>query len=169
MTSDSSFLSDTDLGKLNVSLVYENVSAALWAAELLTKLLRVDAGAPAISFSPRSFGMLGDPSWPGMTSVSIFEADLIVIACTSDQMVLSRSVEKWLETVLKQNGDLIRPAVVAYFRSDEGYDKLSSPRLQTVQEIARQAGCKFFAPFVSHEEAESVSSNGPLKGELTHA
>jgi hypothetical protein len=170
MNSDSLSLADVDLGKLNVLLAYENVSAALWASELITELLQVDPGAPGVSFSPRSFGMLGDPSWIHSTAAKWVDADLVVIACTTDRMVLSRAVEKWLETLLGQYAtDPIKPAVVAYFRAANVYDNSSSPRLQTVQRIAREAGCKFFAPFVSREEVEPVANIQPLQAEATHA
>ena len=169
MNSDPLSLADVDLGKLNVLLAYENVSAALWASELITELLQIDPGAPGVTFSPRSFGMLGDPSWIHSTAAKWVEADLIVIACTSERMVLSRAVEKWLETLLgNYSTDLIKPAVVAYFRADEKYDDSSSPRLQAVQRIAAQAGCKFFAPFVSREESEPAPSVETLQTEVSN-
>jgi len=162
-------LHESNLGKLNVLLAYENVAAALWAADLLTNLLRADKDISGVTFSPRSFGMLGDPELVSRATAELVEADLIVVSCTSGLMELSRSVEKWLEVLLNQDAGGIKPAVVAFLRCNDEYDKLSSPRIQTLRRIAAKAGCRFFAPFVTPEESEQTAGDALAHAEVSHA
>jgi hypothetical protein len=162
-------LHESNLGKLNVLLAYENVAAALWAADLLSNLFRADKDIAGVTFSPRSFGMLSDPELVSMASARLIEADLIVISCTSESMELSESVEKWLEVLLNQDAGGIKPAVVALLRCNDEYDKLSSPRIQVLQRLAANAGCRFFAPFVTPEESEQTTGDALVHAEVSHA
>lgn len=132
---------------MNVTLAYESMSSALWAAETLTDLLRKDRGAPALNLSPWCFGVLGNPAWCSLAAADTGKADIIVLSTSSKVMQqLPAPIEHWLAMCLRRQPRAGRLAVVAFFRSGKTHDGFDSPRLRKVQHLVQQAGAEFFAP-----------------------
>lgn len=133
---------------LHVFLAYENLAAALRASETLAVLGRREPDGLAVQLSPWSFSALEDPQLCAQAAPYAERAHLIVIAACGAVPRLSAAIEVWLRTCLVQSheGHL---AVAALFHCRDGPDDASSPRLRSVQRIAREAGCEFFAPGVT--------------------
>jgi len=134
--------------EINVILAYESLSAALWAAETLTGLLRRISGGAEPRLSPWSFSTLENPALRPHATAAAVAADLIVITTSSGFSVLPASVESWLGKSLAERRHATT-AVAALFGQPNRPDRADSPRLQTVQRLARDAGCEFFAPQVT--------------------
>ncbi len=137
---------------LNVFLAYENLAAALRAAEMLAALGRKDPAGLAVQLSPWSFAALEDPQWSAQAAPYAARAHLIVIAAFGAVPRLSAVIEGWLQTCLAQPRD-DSLAVAAFFHRHDGPDAGDSPRLRSVQRLAHEAGCAFFAPGVTGEIA----------------
>jgi hypothetical protein len=92
--------------------------------------------------------VLEDPRLCAQAAPYAEHAHLIVIAACGAVPRLSAAIEAWLRTCLAQSheGHL---AVAALFHCRAGPDDANSPRLRSVQRIAREAGCEFFAPGVT--------------------
>lgn len=140
---------------LHVFLAYENLAAALHASESLTVLSRKDPDGLVVKLSPWSFATLVEPQWRAQAGPHVERAHLLVIAAWSAAPKLSVTIEAWLRSCLA------RPraqslAVAALFHHGEGPDGANSPRLRSVQRIAQEAGCAFFAPGVRDELASLV-------------
>lgn len=137
---------------LHVFLAYENLAAALRAAEMLAALGRKDPTGLAVQLSPWSFAALEDPQWSARAVPYAARAHLIVIAACGAAPRLSATIENWLQTCLAQpREDSL--AVAALFHRQDGPDDGDSPRLCSVQRIAHEAGCAFFAPGVTEDIA----------------
>lgn len=134
--------------ELRVVLAYENLSAALDAAETLTMLSRKERDGLRLRLSPWSYAALGEPRCRAMALRDVGRADLVVVASRSTPHALSAMVESWLKTCLGRRGEP-RLAIAALFGCDDHRDGTDSPRLQAVQRLAKEAGCVFFAPGLS--------------------
>jgi hypothetical protein len=140
---------------INVTLAYETLSAALWATETLTRLFRKVPNRLEPRLSPWNFSTLEDPALREQALAAATHSDLIVIATSSGSANLPASVENWLGKCLEsRHGE--NTAVAALFGQANQPDRLDSPRILTVQRIAKEAGCEFFAPRVG-ETALSVA------------
>ena len=130
---------------LNVFLAYENLAAALRASESLAVLSRKDCDGLALKLSPWSFAALAEPQWRAQAATHVECVHLIVIAAYSAGARLPVAIEAWLQTCLAavREDDL---AVAALLHGSDGPDGAQSPRLRSVQRIAQEAGCAFFAP-----------------------
>ena len=141
--------------EINVTLAYETLSAALWATETLTRMIRKAPNRPEPRLSPWNFSTLDDPLLRARATAAAKDSDLIVIATSSGSLNLPTSVEDWLGVCLaNRHGE--NTAVAALFGPSNQPDRMDSPRILTVQRIAREAGCEFFAPRVG-ETALSVA------------
>jgi len=139
-----------NLKRLNVTLAYEGISSAVWAAEKLTGLLRKAWSVPKLCLSPWCFGVLDDPNWGDRVVSESADADMIVLSTSSRIMdQLPPSIEHWLQLCLSRQHGGDRPIVVALFRCGEVPDDIDSPRIQKVMHLVQQAGCGFFAPFLA--------------------
>ena len=131
---------------MNIILAYENLSAALWAAEAFTGLLRRSFEGQTTELSPWSFATLANPACRAQATDAATRADLIVIAASSGFKLLPAVVETWLGKCLsgprRANG-----AVAAFFGHAHRPEAADSLRLQTVQRLAKEAGCQFLIPF----------------------
>lgn len=141
----------TDAGsppEMTVVLAYENLSAALWASETLAGLIRQVPDEPPPRLLPWNFSTLGIPEHCAEATAAALRADLIVIATSSAPRLLPESIESWLGKCLADRPGG-KAAVAALFRRADLPDRDDSPRLQTVQRLAREAGCEFFSPSVN--------------------
>lgn len=141
--------------EMTVILAYENIAAAMWAAETITALLRRIPDGPEPHLSPWSFSTLEDPEYRAHAMAAAVEADLIVIATSSVLRLLPLSVESWLGKCLTGRHNATT-AVAAFFGRADLPDRVDSPRLQTVQRLAKEAGCAFFAPGVNEATLRSA-------------
>ena len=136
----------------NVILAYDSISAALWASENLTDLLRKKHGDPAVNLSSWNFGVLSNPAWSDLATADTLNADIIVLSTTSKIMqVLPPAVEHWLGKCLSRQHNGTRLSVVAFFRCGDNLDGVDSPRLQKVKQLVQKAGGFFFAPAITEE------------------
>ena len=134
---------------LRVTLAYESMASALWAAEILGGIVRKAWAMPKLYLSPWCFGVLGDPTWADRVVSESLTADLIVLSTTSrDTQQLPPAIESWLEMCLRRQPGGKQLGVVAFFRSGDVQDGPDSPRIQKVMRLVQQAGCGFFAPFL---------------------
>ena len=133
---------------LKIILAYENLSAALWAAEAFKRLLHQNPENLETQLSPWSFSTLSDPNYIVQATDAAAEADLIVIAASSSFRLLPTFVEVWLKKGLQVRRSA-HTAVAALFGCASRPDRPDSIRLQTVQRLAREAGCEFFTPTIA--------------------
>lgn len=140
---------------LHVFLAYENLAAALHASESLTVLSRKDPDGLVMKLSPWSFTTLADPQWHAQAGAYVERSHLLVIAAWSAAPKLSITIEAWLRSCLVQPREQCL-AVAALFHTGGGPDDADSPRLRSVQRIAHEAGCAFFAPGVRDDLASLV-------------
>lgn len=140
---------------LHVFLAYENLASALHASESLAVLTRKEPDALAVKLSPWSFAALAEPQWRAQAAPHVEHAHLLVIAAWSAAPKLSATIEAWLRSCLVQPREQCL-AVAALFYTSGGPDDADSPRLRSVQRIAQEAGCAFFAPGVRDELARFV-------------
>lgn len=140
---------------LNVVLAYENLAAALRASDALAVLTRKEPDALAVKLSPWSFASLAEPLLRAQAVSHVECAHLLVIAACSAAPKLSVTIEAWLRSCLAQPREE-RLGVAALFHHSGGPDDANSPRLRSVQRIAQEAGCAFFAPGVRDELASLV-------------
>lgn len=141
--------------ELNVFLAYENLAAALHASESLAVLSRRDSDGLVVKLSPWSFATLAEPQWRAQAAPHVERAHLLVIAAWSAAPKLSVTIEMWLRSCLAQPREQCL-AIAALLQNDDKPDDADSPRLRSVQRIAQEAGCAFFAPGVSDELASFV-------------
>ena len=137
---------------LHVLLAYENLAAALRATEMLATLSRKDPDGLAVQLSPWSFAALENSDWRAQAVPYAARAHLIVIAACGAVPRLSAAIEDWLQTCLAQPRE-DHLAVAALFHRHDRPDGGDSPRLRSVQRLAHEAGCAFFAPGVTGEIA----------------
>jgi len=140
---------------LNVFLAYENLAAALRASDVLAVLTRKELDGLAVKLSPWSFATLAEPQWRAQAAPYVERAHLLVIAACSPAPTLSVTIEAWLRLCLAQPREECL-AVAALFHHSGGPDDASSPRVRSVQRIAQEAGCAFFAPGVRDDLASLV-------------
>jgi len=136
--------------ELNVVLVYENLSAIVWAAETLSGLFYDVPDEARQHLSPWSFAMLDSRERRARAAVAAARAHLIVIAASSEVKSLPPAVEKWLERCLARRC-AARVAVAALLGFTNRPDRAESPGLRWVQHLAQKAGCEFFAPCAAKE------------------
>lgn len=131
---------------MKIVLAYENLSAALWAAEAFAGLLHQSPNSAKTQLIPWSFSTLSNPDSNMQATDAAAHADLIVIAASSNFRLLPAFVENWLCKCLSgRRGP--HTAVAALFGRANCLERADSLRLQTVQRLAEKAGCRFFAPF----------------------
>ena len=85
---------------IDVVFAYENLSAALWATDILDGLIRRGPDGPRRHLSPWSFATLGDGHWCSLATAAAAHAHLIVIATSSEAKPLPPPVATWLERCL---------------------------------------------------------------------
>lgn len=136
---------------MKIVLAYENLSAALWAAETFTGLLRQSPEGAKTQVIPWSFSTLSNPDSSAQATDAAAHADLIVIAASSNFRLLPAFVENWLGKCLSGRR-APHTAVAALFSRANGPEHSDSMRLQAVQRLAEKAGCRFFSP-LSQETA----------------
>lgn len=140
---------------MDVTLAYENLSAALWASETLTELFGRIADGPEPRFSPWNFSTLENPLLQARATAGALHSDLIVIAISSANRLLPASVEAWLGKCLaKRRG--AHTAVAALFGPWNPPDRPDSLTLRSLQHLTREAGCELIVPSVN-EPALSVA------------
>jgi hypothetical protein len=130
---------------VNVVLAYENLSAALWAGEILARLLQQIPGAR--NLSPWSFSCLHDPESHGEATTAVVQADWIVVATSSGNRPLPDAIEGWLKHSLAKRGG--GGAVTGLSKHGNAPASTSSITMQILQRVAEEAGCGFF----THHEA----------------
>jgi hypothetical protein len=130
---------------MNVIVAYENLSSALWAAESLPGLFRQIPGGMKPRLSSWKFSTLQNLEDRALAIAAAVQADLIVITLSSGFRLLPASVESWLGKCLSGRRRA-NTAVAALFGRANLLDNADSPRLQTVQRLAKEAGCAFFCP-----------------------
>ena len=134
--------------KIKIVLAYENLSAALWATEAFTVMLRQSPDGPKTQLIPWSFSTLSNPDFSAQATDVAAQADLIVIATSSNFRLLPAFLENWLGKCLSgKRGP--QTAVAALFGRANRPERSDSMRLRAVQELAEKAGCRFLAPFVT--------------------
>ena len=135
----------------NVIIAYENLSAALWAAEILPRLLRQILDGPKLRVTSWSFSNLENQEHREKATAAAGEADLIVIASSHGSRPLPEAVESWLEKCRFERRNA-NAAVAALSGRAHLPDSADAPRRQTVQRLAKETGCEFFAPCVTEAE-----------------
>ena len=146
------------LARLNTVLVYESLSAALWAAETIIGLTR---GVP-LRLQPHitswSFAALENPINAAMATTASVRAKLIVLSSCSSSTSLPAAIERWLRNCLADGGTTIAAVAALFGRADSPDNLNISPRLQTVQRLAKEAGCDFFAAGVADGIGDRAST-----------
>jgi hypothetical protein len=133
---------------INIVVAYDNLSAALWAAEALGSVrAQLPAGAES-RLSPWSFATMENPAYSAEATAAAVKADLIVLAISTPVSRLPIPAETWLRTCLAGRRKA-KTAVAAVFGCPGSMDGADSLRLQTVQRLAADHGCEFFAPGVA--------------------
>ena len=131
-----------------VILAYENLSAVLWAAENLPRLLHQIPDGPKLRVTPWSFSNLENRERREKATTAAREADLIVIASSPGSQPLPEAVQSWLGECRFERRNA-NTAVIALFGRAHFPDSADSCRRQTVQRLAKEAGCEFYAPSVT--------------------
>jgi hypothetical protein len=142
-------------GEINVTLAYENLSAALWASETLNRLFCQIADGPEAHLSPWNFSTLEDSFLRVPATDAAIQSDLIVIALSSANHVLPASVATWLRNCLAQRRGA-HTAVAALFAPSHSAHRPDATGIQTLQRLTEEAGCEFIASSVT-ERALSVA------------
>ncbi len=127
-----------------VVVVYDDVSAGQHAIRVLANVF--PEPEDRLQLLPRfwRFDFLEDTDWFALALADATDADIIVIA-TSSNHGLNISVEDWIRSCLpRKRGS--SAAVVALLGPEQGMDGQDSPRLQFLEAAARNAGLDFFAP-----------------------
>lgn len=133
---------------MNLVLAYENLSAALWATERLSGVLRSISQGGIPHLSPWSFSTLENPELREQATAAGFQADLLVVATSSVTQRLPAAVENWLGKCLSGRRSPAT-AVIAFLGCANLLDQADSPRLQTMRQLTEDAGCQFFSPSVT--------------------
>ena len=127
-----------------VVVVYDDVPAGQHAVRMLANVFREPEDR--LQLLPRfwRFDFLEDTGWFALALADATDADIIVIA-TSSNHGLNISVEDWIKSCLpRKRGS--SAAVVALLGPEQGMDTQDSPRLLFLKGAARKAGLDFFAP-----------------------
>ncbi len=151
---------ETIPGKMSILLAYENLSSALWATETLNGLFRRMPLRQEPRLSPRCFSALADSEHRTRTTALAAQANVIVIAVSSNIAQLPAYLEGWLEECLAA-GREANTAVAVLFGNPHHPDPADSPRLRMVQRLAEKAGCAFFAPWLDADTVSLLSSGTP--------
>ncbi len=138
---------------LSIFIVYNNMHAALRAAQMIERLGKKFRGKMESRLQPLPLSKLSDPASFDHSLADASSADMIIVSI-SGPGALPPMLKKWMAecTAQQREGD---SAVVALLGSLEATDELDSPRLQFLKNTARAAGIDFFAPRAP-EEAEAV-------------
>lgn len=126
---------------LNVVFAYENLSAAVWAGEIIDRLLQQIPGVK--NLSPWSFSSLNDPRFHGPAMAAVIQADWIVVATSRGSRLLPKKVENWLKESLAQRGQDGAPATLV--GAADLPSGTCSPAMEELQRLADEVGCGFFA------------------------
>ena len=139
----------------NVILAYENLSAALWAAENLPRLLRQIPDGPKLRVAPWSFSKLENREHREQAAAAAGEAHLIVIASSRGSRPLPETVKSWLGKCRfeRRSAD---SAAASFLDDTPRPGGADSPRLRTAPRFAEETGCEFFVPRAT-EAALSVA------------
>lgn len=140
---------------LSVFLAYENLASALFATDTLAALSRKDPGGLIVQLSPWSFAALVDPLRRALATPSVGQARLVVIAGSGALAPLPAPMVDWLKSCLVQRSE-DRPAVVALFTRGNRPGRVELLRRHSVERLAQETGCAFFARGVPGEFAKRI-------------
>lgn len=157
-----------------VVVVYDDIPAGQHAVRALANVF--PEPEDRLQLLPRfwRFDFLEDTGWFALALADATDADIIVIA-TSSNHGLSISVEDWIKScLLRKRGS--SAAVVALLGPEQNMDGQDSPRLQFLQGAVQKAGLDFFAPqsrcqhrFLDDEQIARINQNADtpkLKGQI---
>ncbi len=146
---------------LSIFIVYNNMHAALRAAQMIERLGRKFHGKMEPRLQPLPLDNLRDPACFDRALADAASADMIIVSI-SGPGALPATLKKWMAdcTAQKREGD---SAVVALLGSTEEVEETDSPRIQFLKNTARAAGLDFFAPSAP-EEADAVLQSFEVVG-----
>lgn len=145
----------------NLVIIYENLSAALWATDTVMNLFRKITDCPIPRLSAWSFPSLDNLGSRCRATRDALSADLLVIAASSAHRHLPAFLEEWIGSCLATPGRS-QCAIAALLRRASIPDGADSPRLQSLQRLAHTNGCEFFAPFVKPPEPQVVPDSDAI-------
>ncbi len=146
----------SDSFPLSVVLVYNDLHAALRAAQALERLGHKFHGKLRQCLHPIQFNYLQDAACFDHALHDASEADMVIVSFNGPGD-LPAAVKKWVKdfTIQKREGD---SALVALLSSNERVDAPDSPRFQFLRNAARAMGLDFFAPRPDPEEEIEMTS-----------
>ncbi len=129
---------------MNIVLVYETLSTALWAVESLSRLPIQELHSKKLHAASVCLSKLEDNEYRALATAATLGADLIVVSISGVRRTLPVYVESWLEDCLTSRAGS-SATVATLFRCDELPEGMDSPWLHCVQRIAQEAGRGFIA------------------------
>jgi hypothetical protein len=138
------YLGEANAFPLSIVVIYNDMHAALRAAQTLERLGKKFFGKLKQRLMPVPVAHLSDPARFDHLLSDASSADMIIVSFNGPSE-LPVILKKWVEGCLEQKriGD---SAVVALLSSNERLDKPDSPRYQFMKNATRAAGLDFFAP-----------------------
>jgi hypothetical protein len=130
-------------GEIHVAIIYETLSAALWAVESLSGLLSQLLDSRKLRVTSVSFSKLEVVDYRALATAASARAEVILLATSGESKTLPDFVVSWLEECLTCRESAVA-TVATLFRCAETPDGAESPRLQCVQRLAQKAGRGFF-------------------------
>jgi hypothetical protein len=127
----------------NVMIAYDDVAAGQRAMQIVSNLARDHEGELGLQPQPWRFDLLADPYFREFATADARKADLVIIS-TGSESDLPAAVRSWMTACLAQKQG--SGAVVALLGTEGHMDTADSPRLQFLQNAAKEAGLEFFAP-----------------------
>ncbi len=134
----------TTRSELNVALIYETLSAALWAVESLSRMPIRHLRFRRLRWTPVCFSKLEGYEYRDLATAATVRADLILVTTSGGSRTLPDYVERWLEDCLARR-ESAAATVATLFRAAEVPDGADSLRLQSVQRLAQKTGRGFVA------------------------
>lgn len=133
-----------DAFPLYVVIVYNNMHAAMRAAETVDRLSRKFFGQMWQRLLPVPMAQLSDPILFDHLLSDASSADMIIVSFNGPGE-LPATVKEWVKDCLGQKSEG-NSAVVALLSSSEQLDEPETPRYQFMKNAAKAAGLDFFAP-----------------------
>ena len=129
---------------LSIVIVYNDITAALRAAEMVERLGRQCGGKLQPQLKPVRLDTLSDANSYDQAFAESAEASMIIVSVNGGSE-LPATLKKWVKGCLDQKRHA-EAAMVALLGSPEKMDATDSPRLQFLRRAAKAVGLDFFAP-----------------------
>ena len=126
-------------------IVYNDMAAALRAAQATERLAKQFAGRMLQRLMPLSVGQLADKGRFDNALSDAASADMIVVSYNGPGE-LPETLRNWVDNYLNQKREGDSTVVALLSSNEENEDASDSPRLRRMGRAVRAAGLEFFAP-----------------------